>query len=71
MMCRNGQARSRLMTPRETARLMGLPDDYALPGTAAAACRLTGDGVVVPVVAWLNQHLLWPLLQANRQDIAA
>ncbi len=54
--------RSRWLTPRETARLMGLPDSYRLPASANAACRLTGDGVVAPVVAHLARQLFEPLL---------
>ena len=57
-----GQIRSRLMSARETARLMGLPDSYRLPGSYSAACHLTGDGVAVPVVRHLAQWLFEPLL---------
>lgn len=57
-----GQVRSRLMSARETARLMGLPDSYQLPGSYSAACHLTGDGVAVPVVRYLAQWLIEPLL---------
>ncbi len=60
----NGLARSRLLTPRECARLMGLPDDYPLPKTTNAALHLLGDGVAAPVVSWLARHLLEPLLAA-------
>jgi DNA (cytosine-5)-methyltransferase 1 len=59
-----GQVRSRLMSARETARLMGLPDSYRLPGSYSAACHLTGDGVAVPVVRYLAQWLIEPLLAA-------
>jgi DNA (cytosine-5)-methyltransferase 1 len=62
----NGCLRSRLMSARETARLMGLPDDYALPCNYADAYHLTGDGVVVPAVRHLAQHLLEPALRAMR-----
>jgi DNA (cytosine-5)-methyltransferase 1 len=60
-----GRIRSRLMSARETARLMGLPDSYRLPGSYSAACHLTGDGVAVPVVHHLAQWLLEPLLAAQ------
>jgi DNA (cytosine-5)-methyltransferase 1 len=53
--------RTRLITARETARLMGLPESYELPSRYTDAYHLTGDGVVVPVVAWLAKHLLGPL----------
>ncbi len=57
-----GQVRTRLLTPREAARLMGLPESYALPKAATSALHLTGDGVAVPVVRWLARELLEPLL---------
>lgn len=60
-----GQVRSRLMSARETARLMGLPDSYRLPDSYSAACHLTGDGVAVPVVRHLAQWLLEPLLASR------
>lgn len=54
--------RSRLMSSRETARLMGLPDSYKLPQRYNEAYHLTGDGVVVPVVRHLARTLIEPLL---------
>jgi DNA (cytosine-5)-methyltransferase 1 len=50
------------MTPREGARLMGLPDDYRLPARTTAGLHLVGDGVVAPVVRHLAEGLLEPLL---------
>lgn len=58
--------RSRLMTPRETARLMGLPEGYRLPAGQSDALHLTGDGVVVPVVRHLARHLFEPILASIR-----
>ncbi len=57
------QIRSRLLSPRETARLMGLPDSYMLPANYNEAYHLTGDGVAVPVVRYLAQHIIEPLLR--------
>jgi DNA (cytosine-5)-methyltransferase 1 len=57
-----GRARSRLISPREAARLMGLPDSYRLPATVTGALMVAGDGVAVPVVRWLAHELLEPLL---------
>jgi len=54
--------RSRLLSPREAARLMGLPDQYILPKNYNDAYHLAGDGVAVPVVRHLAEHLLEPLL---------
>jgi DNA (cytosine-5)-methyltransferase 1 len=58
----DGQVRTRLLTPREAARLMGLPDSYRLPETTSAGLQVAGDGVAVPVVRWLAEHILEPLL---------
>jgi DNA (cytosine-5)-methyltransferase 1 len=56
--------RSRLISSRETARLMGLPDSYRLPENYNEAYHLTGDGVAVPVVRHLAQHIFEPILKA-------
>jgi DNA (cytosine-5)-methyltransferase 1 len=58
----NGRVRTRLLSSREGARLMGLPETYRLPPTATAALHVAGDGVAVPVVRWLAQEILEPLL---------
>lgn len=59
------KVRSRLISPRETARLMGLPDSYKLPTNYNEAYHLTGDGVAVPVVRHLARHIFEPLLAAK------
>lgn len=58
------RVRSRLISSRETARLMGLPDGYLLPRNYSDAYHLTGDGVAVPVVRHLARHLFEPLVAA-------
>ncbi len=63
--------RSRLLSPREAARLMGLPDSYRLPNNYNEAYHLAGDGVAVPVVRFLAEHLLEPLLDAIQKKEAA
>ncbi len=59
-----GRLRARLLSGREAARLMGLPEDYRLPERYTDACHLLGDGVVAPVVRFLADHLLSPLARA-------
>ncbi len=67
-----GRLRSRLITPREAARLMGLPDSYRLPRSASAALHLAGDGVVAPMVRHLAAEILEPLLTgAGHAAVAA
>lgn len=71
MIVEGQRVRSRLISPRETARLMGLPDDYVLPRNYNEAYHLTGDGVVVPVVRYLAEHLFEPLLMGDTRKAAA
>jgi DNA (cytosine-5)-methyltransferase 1 len=63
--------RSRLISSRETARLMGLPDDYKLPKNYNEAYHLTGDGVAVDVVRHLAHHIFEPLLARIAESEAA
>jgi DNA (cytosine-5)-methyltransferase 1 len=60
--------RSRLLSPREAARLMGLGDEYVLPTRYNEAYHVCGDGVCVPVVRHIAEHILEPLLKANRNS---
>ena len=57
--------RSRLLSSREAARLMGLSDEYALPDNYYDAYRVSGEGVAVPVVDYLSECLIQPVLRAN------
>ena len=41
---------------------MGLPDEYMLPANYNEAYHLTGDGVAVPVVRFLTDQVLEPIL---------
>lgn len=60
------KVRSRLLSPREAARLMGLPDSYTLPTNYNEAYHLAGDGVAVPAVRFLATYLLEPILDSLR-----
>jgi DNA (cytosine-5)-methyltransferase 1 len=57
-----GKARTRLISPREAARLMGLREDYILPASTTAALKLCGDGVCAPLVQWLGETVFAPAL---------
>ena len=57
--------RTRDLTPRERARLMGLTEDYVLPASVKGALELTGDGLVVDVYRHLAQYVLIPLMRAE------
>jgi len=64
MIVEGSELRSRLLSPREAARLMGLPEQYKLPENYNEAYHLAGDGVVVPVVRYLSENILEPVLAA-------
>ena len=66
------KVRSRLVSSRETARLMGLSDEYILPERYNEAYHLTGDGVVVPVVRFLAETLIEPMVlhATEAQEVA-
>ncbi len=57
--------RSRLLSPREATRLMGLSDDYRLPKNYNEGYQLAGDGVAVPIVAHLRRFIFGPIVRAN------
>jgi DNA (cytosine-5)-methyltransferase 1 len=59
--------RSRLLSPREAARLMGLNDDYKLPVNINEALSVVGDGVAVPAVRFLAENILEQIFRA--QDV--
>lgn len=65
LLVEGAETRSRLFSPREAARLMGLPEEYALPDNANDAFRLAGDGVAVPAVRHLALRILEPVLAAR------
>jgi DNA (cytosine-5)-methyltransferase 1 len=68
------RVKSRLISSRETARLMGLPESYVLPNNYNEAYHLTGDGVAVPVVRHLANQLFEPILrhaQSRRMEAVA
>jgi len=67
----DGQVRTRLISARETARLMGLDDQYPLPKKYNDAYHLTGDGVAVPVVRHIAEWILEPILYSSELELAA
>jgi DNA (cytosine-5)-methyltransferase 1 len=71
MVIKGNSVRSRLLSSREAARLMGLPDEFKLPKNYNEAYHLIGDGLVVPVVRHLAEHLLEPVLLSNLRKAAS
>jgi DNA (cytosine-5)-methyltransferase 1 len=58
VMVHGESVRSRLLSGREAARLMGLPDAFKLPENYNETYHLLGDGLAVPVVQYLARSLL-------------
>jgi DNA (cytosine-5)-methyltransferase 1 len=56
-----GKVKVRLLTPRECARLMGA-DDFVIGVPLNQALFGFGDGVCVPVIAWIAKNYLNPLI---------
>lgn len=56
-----GQARVRYMTPSEYAKLMGA-GDYRLTGSKTDQLFGFGDAVCVPVITWIAENYLNPVL---------
>ena len=59
----HGRMRIRWMSPREYARLQGA-DDYPLVGKKNQQLFGFGDAVCVPVISWIDTHVLTPIFQS-------
>ena len=59
----DGQLRMRWMTPREYARLQGVPE-FPLVGTSTQQLWAFGDAVCVPAIRWIDRNVLTPLVTA-------
>ncbi|MBI5879024.1 MAG: DNA (cytosine-5-)-methyltransferase [Chloroflexi bacterium] len=56
-----GAINMRAMTPREYARLQGVPDEYPITVDGVQALTGFGDAVCVPVIEWIAKNVLNPL----------
>ncbi len=61
-----GEVRARFMTPREYARLQGVPDSYAIRVADNQALFGFGDAVCVPAIAWVAELALNPVVSEER-----
>ncbi|NBD35307.1 MAG: DNA (cytosine-5-)-methyltransferase [Chloroflexi bacterium] len=61
----NGNIKMRAMTAREYARLQGVPDKYPITTNGVQALTGFGDAVCVPVITWLAQNALKPLIEKH------
>ena len=58
-----GQIKMRTMTPREYARLQGVPDNYKIKVEGVQALTGFGDAVCVPAISWIAKNVLNPLAE--------
>jgi DNA (cytosine-5)-methyltransferase 1 len=64
----NKSIKMRLMTPREYARLQGVPDNYPIPLQVNQALTGFGDAVCVPAIAWIAGNVLNPLTRSFQES---
>lgn len=67
---KGSELHARLLTPREAARLMGVPDSFVIPNNNDGY-KAMGDAVVLPVVTFIGETFLTKLAEAiyNEQHI--
>jgi DNA (cytosine-5)-methyltransferase 1 len=65
---KEGTIRMRLMTPREYARLQGVPDNYPIPSQTNQALTGFGDAVCVPVITWIAENILNSLVKLLQEN---
>ena len=58
-----GNIKMRAMTPREYARLQGVPDSYKISINGVQALTGFGDAVCVPAISWITKNILNPLAE--------
>jgi len=56
-----GKYKVRLLTPRECARLQGVPESYIIDVPINQALFGFGDAVCVPAIEWIVKHYLTPV----------
>ncbi|MCP4747917.1 MAG: DNA cytosine methyltransferase [Desulfobacteraceae bacterium] len=56
--------KTRLLTIKETAALMGVRSNYKIPGTYNDGYKAMGDAVAVPVSKYLAKKLLYPITKS-------
>jgi len=64
-----GEHHVRLMTPRECARVMGVPDSFEINVPTNQALFGFGDAVCVPVIEWILQNHIAPLTEEMMRGV--
>ena len=60
-----------MLTVRETARLMGAPDSFSLPGSYNERYKAMGDAVALPVAQFIGERFLTKIAEAVYNVIRA
>jgi len=60
-----GHIQMRVMTPREYARLQGVPDDFVIGVSTNQALNGFGDAVCVPAIQWIAKNVLAKLVETE------
>jgi len=60
----HGEFSVRWMTPREYARLQGVPDSFILPNDITKSIFGLGDAVCVPAISWIDENIISPCFEA-------
>lgn len=58
-----GIIKMRTMTPREYARLQGVPDEYSITVNGVQALTGFGDAVCVSAISWIAENILNPMVK--------
>ena len=61
----NGKIKFRWMTPREYARLQGVPDSFKLAKNDIQSLFAMGDAVCVPVIKWISENVIEQVYNKN------
>jgi len=65
-----GKVSARWLTPREYARLQGVPDAFHLPANTTDALFGLGDAVCVPAITWISRNILTKCHSALLREMA-
>lgn len=65
---KNEETHARLLTVREAARLMGVPDSFVLPGSYNDGYKAMGDAVAMPVAQFIGERFLTKIAEAVYDD---
>ena len=65
-----GVIKMRAMTPREYARLQGVPDEYPIVTKGVQALTGFGDAVCVPAISWIAKYVLNPMVKNETSETA-